>query len=293
MIYVEPDFYEEFTCIADQCRHSCCIGWEIDIDRETAEYYDAIPGELGERLRRCIGRKPETHFILTSGERCPMLNAQGLCELILMLGEESLCDICREHPRFYTCFPEREERGLGLCCEEAARLLLRGTEPLRFLSSGDGEEETPALIMRREEIFACLGAEEKPLAARMQEACRLMETELIGFDFSHWRKFYLGLERLEEEWTAALESADGKTEAEGAAYERLAEYFVYRHFAGAESQREAAARLQFCFLSVRMIAALGGNLEEITRRYSAEIEYSDENMQRIMDEIERMEKTDA
>ena len=32
MVYAEPDFYGKFKCTAEKCRHSCCIGWEIDID---------------------------------------------------------------------------------------------------------------------------------------------------------------------------------------------------------------------------------------------------------------------
>ena len=32
MQIIVPDYYKEFSCIADHCRHSCCIGWEIDID---------------------------------------------------------------------------------------------------------------------------------------------------------------------------------------------------------------------------------------------------------------------
>ena len=31
-----PDYYPLFHCIADRCRHNCCIGWEIDIDSRTA-----------------------------------------------------------------------------------------------------------------------------------------------------------------------------------------------------------------------------------------------------------------
>jgi lysine-N-methylase len=32
MKLIAPDTYPEFCCIADRCRHSCCIGWEIDVD---------------------------------------------------------------------------------------------------------------------------------------------------------------------------------------------------------------------------------------------------------------------
>lgn len=286
MIYVEPDFYEKFQCTAGNCRHSCCIGWEIDIDEETAEYYDRLEGEIGEKLRQSIRRGPETSFILSRDERCPFLNERGLCELILALGEESLCDICREHPRFYSCFPEREERGLGLCCEEAARLLLEGREPLRLITRGDGERETPELIALRGEIFALLAEPGRPLLQRMESACRLMGTALPVPDFAHWRKFYLSLERLDDAWTEKLTDAKGDGAAEGIECERIAEYLIYRHFADAENHSEAARRLKFCCLSAWFIAALGGEVEETVRMYSAEIEYSDENMEKIMDEID-------
>ena len=36
---VMPDYSEGFRCIAGKCRHSCCIGWEIDIDEKTYEKY--------------------------------------------------------------------------------------------------------------------------------------------------------------------------------------------------------------------------------------------------------------
>ena len=29
-----PKYYQQFHCIADKCKHSCCIGWEIDIDKD-------------------------------------------------------------------------------------------------------------------------------------------------------------------------------------------------------------------------------------------------------------------
>ena len=47
MITVYPSYYKDFTCIAGDCRHSCCIGWEIDIDDETLEKYRSIGGAFG------------------------------------------------------------------------------------------------------------------------------------------------------------------------------------------------------------------------------------------------------
>lgn len=60
-----------FHCIADRCRHNCCIGWEIDVDEDSLAAYDQIGGEMGERLHKCIDRSGEMpHFLLGEQERC-------------------------------------------------------------------------------------------------------------------------------------------------------------------------------------------------------------------------------
>ena len=51
MILRVPSYYKTFQCIADKCEHSCCIGWEIDIDEDSYEYYMGIGGAFGERLK--------------------------------------------------------------------------------------------------------------------------------------------------------------------------------------------------------------------------------------------------
>ena len=33
---IVPVYYEKFHCLADHCRRSCCIGWELDLDDDTA-----------------------------------------------------------------------------------------------------------------------------------------------------------------------------------------------------------------------------------------------------------------
>ena len=295
MVYAEPDFYGKFKCTADKCRHSCCIGWEIDIDDDTAEYYKSLEGQIGRELSENVSNEPQAHFILTGEERCPFLDKKGLCRLILTLGEDSLCDICAEHPRFYNEFPERSERGLGLCCEEVVRLLLESNEPLRIIYSSDkdGEREKPETIIWRERIFEILENREMPLTRRMSEACEYMGVSPLRFDTEKWRSFFLGLERMDRAWTEILEAEVTYDAPEGDEYERLAAYFVYRHFSAAENRKDAGLMLKFSFLSVWMIAALKGELSEKIRLYSAEIEYSDENITLITEEIERSETADS
>ena len=80
MNLVMPDYFEQFNCIADRCKHNCCIGWEIDIDDDTLEKYACVSGELGHRLKTNISLDENAHFVL-SNERCPFLNECGLCDM--------------------------------------------------------------------------------------------------------------------------------------------------------------------------------------------------------------------
>lgn len=295
MFYVEPDFYKSFKCQAEKCAHSCCVGWEIDIDEESLAYYSGLEGALAREIKESICREPEPHFILDEGERCPFLRQDGLCRLICEIGEEALCDICREHPRFYHFFENRTERGLGLCCGEAARLLLEGDGPLGFQTYGEPDEPGPVLLLR-ERIYAALRDGSQPLYQRMRSAAALCGTEFKMPDMVSWAGFYMGLERLDGAWTECLglllekgPEAELKTALDKMRYERLAEYFVFRHFSAWDMEHWGAA-LRFCFLSVCFICALDaleGESGEHARLYSSEIEYSDENIGLILDEIDR------
>jgi hypothetical protein len=119
----------------------------------------------------------------------------------------------------------------------------------------------------------------------MKAALALLNLPLLPFDARESAAFFLTLERMDEAWTKLLEmlAAAPVTEPrmEDARYMRLAAYLVYRHFAAAESMAEAGARLRFCFHAVYLVAALERFSGEALRLFSAEIEYSDENVEKI------------
>lgn len=283
MTYTYPDFYFDFQCKASACRHSCCRGWEIDIDDESLRRYETMCGVIGEKLRASIAYEPTPHFVLDDGENCPFLQKDGLCELIVRAGEESLCDICAEHPRFYHNLSDRMEAGLGLCCEAVARLVMSGDRPWYLVEECD-EGETPAAeeewLLTRNRIIAQL--QEGDLDARMRETLTQYGTELLPFDKEKWIAHFRSLERMDPVWDEALGRLEQseiflEENVNKLQYARLAAYFVYRHIEGPE---DMAARLQFAFLSARMVCALEAcGVADAARLYSAEIEYSDENVQ--------------
>ena len=270
---IYPDFYERFCCLAGACRHSCCRGWEIDVDEQSAAFYEALPGSLGDQLRRSIEHGDEgAHFLLTADGRCPFLRGDGLCELILKLGEDALCDICALHPRFYEDVGETELCGLGLSCEAVCALLLERKAPLRFLDDESGEAFEFARLLSRlgfpaqEQALAYGG--EKPSEAFLD---RLAETEAID---GHWLS----------ELAALRAVLPGLTMPKDARYDRVLQYFLYRQLERAEDWG-LDALVRYAQESTAFLAAqdaMAGFDPEHLRRYSEQIEYSTENVEILM-----------
>lgn len=46
MQYTIPDYYKEFTCIADKCEDTCCAGWKIVIDKKSLNKYKHVKGKF-------------------------------------------------------------------------------------------------------------------------------------------------------------------------------------------------------------------------------------------------------
>lgn len=135
-----PHYYDEFKCIAGECKDNCCFGgWQIDIDDDTYECYSRLEGQLGERLRESIDVTDGYSFKLKDG-RCPFLLGSGLCELHSKLGEENLSVVCRQFPRFSEYYGSTKESGIGMACEEAERLILFDERPFSLKEKSIDEE---------------------------------------------------------------------------------------------------------------------------------------------------------
>lgn len=305
MKLVAPDYYQEFTCIADRCSHSCCIGWEIDIDEESLARFEALEGDYGSVLRSRIDYDGEApHFRLGAGERCPFLQENGLCEMILKLGEDALCQICTDHPRYRNCLTDHTEIGLGLCCEAAGELILGRTAPVGLTvleddgiaDEPDPEEET--LLSFRDMLFDILQDRSCTLEERVEELLATCGARLPAGGIAEWAEFLLSLERLDEGWTeklAALRAAEPAALPEGTPWdiplEQAGVYFLYRHLPAALDDGDVSSKAAFAAMSVKLLWALfvreGGKrlseLVELARMYSSEIEYSEENLQAVFD----------
>ena len=287
-----PQYYPRFQCIAERCSHSCCIGWEIDIDEETLARYRALSGALGDQLRAGISVGADgACFSLCPDGRCPMLDERGLCRIITALGEDGLCDICREHPRFYNAVGGHMECGLGAACEAAAALILSEADYTTLVKIGDlpGEEDAVSFdaAQPRAQLLCTLSDGARPLSARLAQ---------IDKDFalpaaicpSAYAALFAGLEYLDERHRRLFLDSRLAAMPQGERaeqYERFFAYLVYRHASAAENMHEfrsavaLSRRLSGLFLALQEQHGLSPIAAAVT--ISEEIEYSEENTQAI------------
>ncbi len=298
---IVPDYYSQFKCTTSACRHSCCIGWEIDVDDESLEKYRNIPGALGQELGEVITHDGGcAHFRLGEDGRCPFLNEKNLCRLILAEGEEILCQICRDHPRFRSEFSHCEEMGVGLACEEAARLILAREKPMTLLTiSDDGGDEEPDeyetdLLALRTSLFTILEGSGGSVEERLETILDSSGASLPDYSWEQWMEIYRSLERLDNAWNDILDTftlpekpLDRKWDPP---FLNLAAYFLYRHLPNALYTGFPLEHVSFAVLSTRVIRHLFAvshtqNMEtlvELVRMYSSEVEYSEDNTDALL-----------
>lgn len=229
-----PGFYFKFQCLASKCSDTCCAGWEIEIDEKTETLYKNISGDFGNKLKANI---ENGQFKLLPNERCPFLTPNNLCEIYSNLGKNSLCAICKEHPRFKEWFGDYMEQGLGLCCEEAIRLLLNETS-LEFITYNSDEEIISLadeeiffrdkILNHREKIFSILKNRSMDFKERLitvfhevksfeEENFRLLlknnssEENDFSITLSHWVKILGETESLGKSWDKVLGAIQTKT----------------------------------------------------------------------------------
>lgn len=320
MIYRVPGYCRDFRCKAGDCRDSCCRGWEIDIDSDTAAFYGSIGGDFGERLRRSIHNGS---FILGEDERCPFLNSRGLCDIYTELGEDSLCDICRCHPRYFEWFGSFKEGGTGLCCEAAAELIL--SRPFDLCEEEIPDEEAAGeydgelmelLLSVRGEMLGLLNDEKTPLgealcavidkAAEVQSCIDIPDFEEStgnGNESAAARILAcLGeLEPIDGKWKPFIGHCTellpqiGGSGGRQTWLRRIALYFIYRYFLKSVYDGEALGRAKLAAFSVLALDVMfrcretetgSCGLEEcaeLAKDYSKEVEYCEENTEKLLE----------
>lgn len=308
-----PAYYSDFKCIADKCRNSCCkAGWGIEIDDDTYKFYQNQGGEFGERLKKLTAN---CSFELGKHGECGFFK-DGLCEIYSNLGEDTLCEICKLHPRYQYWIGSRHEIGLGMCCEEAARLILTQPNQIEYIG-GDNEpceecdeEYLESIVYIREQMLNFCGSFAERAAAFLHCAEIFLEY-LDNYEFGKIKAakikpikinaeqgsfkeltaFFGSLEILNESWKSTLESlsAEPLNGYDNIYGNKILDYFLTRYIIAGYYDEDLISKVKFSVVSTAIILKICkdknlNSLEDITdicRVYSEEIEYDDDNIQKI------------
>lgn len=136
-----PTYFKKFSCIGGKCENTCCKAWDIEIDKNTFEQYNAITDENAKLMLKkniqvneeCISSDLDYGLIkLDHEEMCPFLDKNKYCTIYSTLGEEYLSNICTHFPRIMNKVDNNYEISLDVACYEAAKLILGEKEEIKF-----------------------------------------------------------------------------------------------------------------------------------------------------------------
>lgn len=297
MISIYPTIYHTFQCKADRCENTCCQLWTIDIDETTAERYHAMTGPLGESLQQAITVDDEgSHFVFSKEQpMCPLLNENGLCKVVLELGEEGLCDTCHMHPRFYKYIEDLELCGVGLSCEASVELLAEDMQSNQviFTIEDDNGEFSPDERLTIQNIFELLAFDIDPaLFQYIPSPDAQYYTSLLDL--------YGTTEPIDEEWTAQVNKLSSDIDKlttsvqtyvathDMSLFNKVFQYILYRQI-DMLADYSLEAILSYAKDGVEyilMTSALEGSPLKQVSRWSQQIEYDEDNVELLLQHYE-------
>lgn len=140
---LRPSYFDDFHCLAEGCRLSCCKGWKITFDKKDYLSLNRQSGtpELNDRIASGVRRIKKSpladiqygEFVMDHID-CPLLREDGLCMLQAEKGHGALPFVCRNFPRMESYQPGYYERSLTPACEGVLSLLWDLPEGVDFLS---------------------------------------------------------------------------------------------------------------------------------------------------------------
>jgi lysine-N-methylase len=135
---VAPKYTGNFVCIGSACEDSCCHGWSVPISRSAYEKYQTLPESPLRTLidtnillaPKCavssdgFGSEVFAKIRMNESNACPIMTADGLCQIHAQCGPGFLSTMCATYPRILRSVRGAEQNALALSCPEAARTVL-------------------------------------------------------------------------------------------------------------------------------------------------------------------------
>lgn len=174
------NIYDKFHCIADQCSFTCCQEWRIGVDEETLDKWQGLSlksagsqksSQSEISLCDCTQQEEAGYIIkLDKHKRCPFLNENKLCRIVMAYGEEHISETCRTFPRQINHFNERTEYSLDPGCPAVVDLLKEHTISFTdesYSEKASDQKEEFLLYKVREMILTLMENQNYTLPQRM------------------------------------------------------------------------------------------------------------------------------
>lgn len=148
----QPDYYNNFKCIADKCSITCCQEWKIAVDDATNRKWkklsaDKVSGKSDNLSSYTCHKDGSLVIKLDKKHRCPFLSKDKLCHLVMTYSDEVLSETCALFPREIHRFSTHEERTLMPCCPAVIDLWCE--KPVTFpVISETMDNLSPAFLIR-------------------------------------------------------------------------------------------------------------------------------------------------
>ena len=284
--------FDTFRCIAEKCTDSCCVGWDVVIDDETAARYRRMDTPLGKKICGCmhIDEDGDTIFEAADG-RCPFLRTDGLCEIQYTCGEEALSVTCARFPRIVQEYDDFTEYCLSLACPEAARILLTAdklhcpvpeTENTALVFLADVRQRLIDLVQDRERPFGealcrCLSFAEQVQNGTPPDRIVPELPDVPSALPDGLFRFHETLDIMTEPFHTILRSSCHKAPSDRTVLENAAVCFLYRYILQAIDDGDILSRVQQMLTAVTFIAFADADPVDAARLYSKEVEHSYEN----------------
>lgn len=168
---LKPEFYDRFSCIADECSYSCCMDWDINLDVSETERIANADGTRNERPL-IISADGTSKLDFGKDGKCQFLTDQGFCRLVLEHGEDFIGSTCHLFPRFDSYYMNVQEKHLSNACPAVLDFFLRMPSPMTFVAEDEEPEKAYAdidedVLALRERCIDLLQVSEWPLWIRL------------------------------------------------------------------------------------------------------------------------------
>ena len=289
MTYALGD-YASLRCLAQDCPDSCCVGWDVVIDDDTAALYASMDGALGEKLRAHLAFDADGDRIFrpTDG-RCPFLCADGLCEIQREAGEQALSVTCARFPRIVQEYTDFTEYCLSLSCPQAAKILLKAGR-LRVPVPPTADAELADLLALRTGWIALIQDRTLPFAQRL---CRCLREAAAVSGYTApdvglsspdaLFGFLRSLDLMDDAFRVLTASPRKTPHADDRLFENLAVCYLYRYLLQAVTDGDVLLRVQMMCAAVTFAAFAAADPFDAARLFSKEVEHSYENMEAVCD----------